>query len=401
MQRHLVEGERSIAVCSSYDIAVVGGGIAGVSAAMAAARQGRKVIIIERMFGLGGLATLGLVTIYLPLCDGCGRQVSFGIAEELLRLSIKYGYETDYPDTWLGQEGGLGDHGKQRYQVRYNAQVFSILMEQLLREEGVDILYGTMVTSVHKEDDAIDALIVENKDGRSAIQVGAVVDATGDADICKMAGAETALYGNANALAAWFYETVGGKTSLHMLGAADVLVEDDDKEIPERLVSKRISGVDAKEISELMVESHSHSLKKFLREPEVSEQHSLTAVAAIPQLRMTRRLRGEYTQDDAEMHEVFEDSVGMIGDWRKRGPVYEIPLRSLYSKKAKNLAAAGRCISVTDKMWDITRVIPACAVTGQAAGTALALYPNIAKADICTVQQALKNHGVRLHEGDL
>ena len=78
-------------VTASCDVLVCGGGFAGISAALAAARQGADVILLERQFLLGGLGTAGLVTIYLPLCDGCGRQVSFGIAEELLLLSISMG----------------------------------------------------------------------------------------------------------------------------------------------------------------------------------------------------------------------------------------------------------------------------------------------------------------------
>ena len=76
-----------------YDIAVCGGGFAGISAALAAARQGKRTLLLEKQFLLGGLGTAGLITIYLPLCDGFGHQVSFGIAEELLRLSIKHSYE--------------------------------------------------------------------------------------------------------------------------------------------------------------------------------------------------------------------------------------------------------------------------------------------------------------------
>ena len=75
----------------AYEVAVCGGGIAGISAALAAARQGKKVILFEKEYMLGGLGTAGLITIYLPLCDGYGHQVSFGIAEELLKLSITYG----------------------------------------------------------------------------------------------------------------------------------------------------------------------------------------------------------------------------------------------------------------------------------------------------------------------
>ena len=76
---------------------VCGGGFAGISAALAAARQGKNVTLLEKEYILGGLGTAGLITIYLPLCDGMGKQVSFGIAEELFRLSVSMGAEKDYP----------------------------------------------------------------------------------------------------------------------------------------------------------------------------------------------------------------------------------------------------------------------------------------------------------------
>ena len=78
-------------VREAHSVIVAGGGIAGIAAALAAAREGADVLLIEREFLLGGLATLGLVTIYLRLCDGRGHQVSFRIAEELFRLSICHG----------------------------------------------------------------------------------------------------------------------------------------------------------------------------------------------------------------------------------------------------------------------------------------------------------------------
>ena len=80
-----IEPQKELTVYGSFDTVVVGGGIAGVAAALAAARGGNKVLLCEREFILGGLGTAGLVTIYLPLCDGKGHQVSFGIAEELLK----------------------------------------------------------------------------------------------------------------------------------------------------------------------------------------------------------------------------------------------------------------------------------------------------------------------------
>ena len=86
-------------VLATHDLVVVGGGLAGVSASLAAARRGLSVGLVEKGPYLGGLATMGLVAIYLPLCDGEGRQVLGGIAEELLHLSLKYG-PGQIPEPW-------------------------------------------------------------------------------------------------------------------------------------------------------------------------------------------------------------------------------------------------------------------------------------------------------------
>ena len=118
-----------------YDVAVCGGGFGGISAALAAAREGKRVILLEKQYMLGGLGTAGLVTIYLPLCDGLGHQVSFGIAEELLKLSITYGAEARYPENWLDGNGHRTKNDK-RFEVQYNAQLFAILAEQQLKKEG-------------------------------------------------------------------------------------------------------------------------------------------------------------------------------------------------------------------------------------------------------------------------
>ena len=104
--------------CMLYDVAVCGGGFAGISAALAAAREGKKVVLFEKQYMLGGLGTSGLVTIYLPLCDGVGHQVSFGIAEELLKLSVKYGAEARYPENWLdGKAVELKKIGDTRFSI--------------------------------------------------------------------------------------------------------------------------------------------------------------------------------------------------------------------------------------------------------------------------------------------
>ena len=86
-----------------YDVIVVGGGVAGVAAAVAASRNGAKTLFMKKTVMRGGLATAGLISWYEPLCDGEGNQMIYGIAEELIKLSVKYGLE-NLPAKW----GGLG-----------------------------------------------------------------------------------------------------------------------------------------------------------------------------------------------------------------------------------------------------------------------------------------------------
>lgn len=382
---------------NAYDVAVCGGGIAGISASLAAARQGKKVVLFEKEYMLGGLATAGLVTIYLPLCDGYGKQVSYGIAEELLRLSITYGAEDRYPENWLDGKGTRTEKDK-RFMVQYNAQLFAILSERLLLENGVDILYGTYVVDVKVEDQKISSLFVQNKSGRLEYTARSVVDTTGDCDIAKFADAPTDTYKSGNVLAAWYYFTDREGYKLQQLGASD----DPDKVRENRpLIDRRFSGLDGKEISEMVCLSHKTTLDHWLKKRETNEKAVLSTIATIPQVRMTRRIVGEYTLTNDECHTYFEDSIGMVSNWKKRGPVYEVPFRTLYSSKVKNLIVAGRCTSVDEILWDVMRVIPCCAVTGQAAGIAAAMTDDFSSLDVKDLQKLLKQNGVVLHEKDI
>jgi hypothetical protein len=138
-------------------------------------------------------------------------------------------------------------------------------------------------------------------------------------------------------------------------------------------------------------------LKKRAQDPD----HAPVTMATIPQIRMTRKIVGEYELSHKEEHKYFEDSIGMVSNWKKRGPIYEVPFGTLYSAKVKNLICAGRCTSVNETLWDVMRVIPCCAVTGQAAGTAAAMSDDFSALDVSQLQKKLAEDGVKLHENEV
>ena len=400
-----IEEKIQTEVIEEYDVAVCGGGFGGISAALASARHGKKTVLFEREYMLGGLGTAGLVTIYLPLCDGYGKQVSYGIVEELFHLSISHGAEDRYPENWLDGVGTRTEKDK-RFEVQYNPQLFAILAEKLLLDVGVTIMYGTYAVGLNMENDKISHIITENKSGRQAYKVTSVVDATGDCDIANFAGAPTDTFQKGNILAAWYYSLGKAGYDLNMLGCSDIPTEEEEEaglgfDRVKPLIKRRFSGLDGKDLSEQVCLSHDATFKDILKKRKKDETLIPITIATIPQLRMTRKIVGEYELGEEEMHKYFDDSIGMVSDWRKRGPVYEVPFGTLYSSKVKNLICAGRCTSVSQDMWDIMRVIPCCAVTGQAAGTAAAMSDDFASLDIKALQNQLEADGVILHEADL
>ena len=406
MNKYL-EPARELTVTHETEVLVAGGGIAGVAAAMAAARRGAKVTLVEREYLLGGLATLGLIAIYLPIDDGLGNQVIYGIGEELLRMSIRHGCEGAYPKAWL-ENGSAEERKKMRFVAQFNPHLFALDMEKTLRELGVTILYGTLIASVVKNGNAIAGVVVENKSGRSLITCKTVVDCTGDADVAFQAGAETALHEGGNGLASWYYYFTEGKVKLKMFGLADVPVSKTPP-VEKRgdnpygnvtvtsLTQTRFSGVDGPELSRAVQEAHTKMFEDILSNKKEKADYAPVTISTIPLVRMSRRIVGEYTMDESENRKGFEDSIGLTGDWRKPGPCFELPFRTLYSSTIPNLICAGRNISVTDSLWDVTRVIPPCAVTGEAAGTAAAMTDDFSSLDVKELQKALEEANVKLH----
>ena len=386
-------------------VLVAGGGIAGIAAALAAARHGADVLLIEREFALGGLAALGLITYYLPLCDGRGHQVIFGIGEELLRLAIKHGAESSYPSAWLDAGADPSLREKQRFKAGYNGPLFMMESEFLLKDAGVRLLYGTQICSAQTRNGRITHIICENKSGRFAVAADVFIDATGDADIARFAGAETVRFGQGNVLAGWYYSYAADGLRLKMVGASDI--PDEEKlagDLRTYLTPERFSGLDGDELSRMTELSHraTYDAGSAVRASDPSAFPAV--IPSIPQIRMTRRIAGYETPDTSDDRREWDDCVGLTGHWRHRGPVYGIPLGCLRSVSFPNLLAAGRDISVTDSMWDNTRVIPTCAVTGEAAGTAAAMFSDFSSltgAQISELRAELGRGGVKTSIAEL
>lgn len=369
----------------TYDVIVCGGGIAGVSAALAAAKQNAKVLLVEREYALGGLATLGLICIYLPLCDGAGHKMSSGIAEDLLKLSIKYG-PGEIPKAWIDLDSSLEAKIDNRYKVKYNPASFIIAMEEELLKNNVKILYGSHISGVNVKDNKISSITIETKTGKKEIYGKTFVDATGDADICYFAGEKTVTDSN-NRRTGWYFSYDNKDLSLNML--SDPLYSDIPKD------SRLYSGTDMEDISQNCIDGRRMILDDINNKKIKNKDIYPLIIPSFHGLRMTRRYKGEYSFSTSDGDTYFKDTIGMIGNWKKANERYALSLKIIEAATNKNLYIAGRCVSADDNGQDLTRVIPSCAVTGQAAGTIAAYQATKGvKPSIEKLQEILISSGV-------
>lgn len=406
-KRTIMEPAHELPVLGDYDVVVVGGGIAGVSAALAASRGGAKTCLVEKFCALGGLATLGNVIIYLPLCDGRGHQVSAGICEELFRLSVDD--ETKerpalrigpVPACWA-PGGNEEERLRRRLEVGFNPVTYMYKLERLLLKHKVTIFYDTRFSDVILNGRAIEAVVVESKGGRQALTTRAVVDATGDADVCHAAGERTVSVGG-NVRCGWYYYVENGEVKLKCFTQPFSAT----KSFPQN--GRTFRGDSARHVTSQVLESRHLQMQDLAKMRQAQPDHDFYPImtTTMPTHRMTRRLSGKVTMRPASVHRWYDDCVGIISDWRKAGPVYAVPFRALAAVKTGNLIAAGRCISSLGDTWDVTRVIPPCAVTGEAAGLAAAMLAiqrdgqevglTFGELDIRSLQAALKRKGVLL-----
>lgn len=371
---------------NDYDVIVAGGGIAGIAAALASVRNGAKTLLLEKEYALGGLATLGLIVIYLPLDDGDGVKMSGGIAEELLKLSVKYG-PGDIPEVWT-RDCSVSERKGVRYRVEYKAAPYMIAAEELLLNSGTDILYDARLIDVNASNGQLDSVVIATKLGNKAIRARAFVDATGDADLCYFSGEET-LDDDTNRRTGWYYSFDG--IDLRLRGLSDPLYS----EIPP--TSRLYSGTKIEDITQNCIDMRRMILDHVskLKDEGNSDIYPLI-IPSYHGLRMTRRLAGTFEfSEDKHNYVWFDDCIGMIGNWKHLSKRYAIPYRTIKGTLNSNLYVSGRCTSADKSGWDLTRVIPTCAVTGEAAGTAAAMQALSGNVpDISVLQKTLKANGV-------
>ena len=389
-----------VPIMGKYEVVVIGGGVAGVGAALAASRNGANTLLIEKGVLLGGLATLGNIGAYLPLCDGRGRKVIGGISEELLHQSIKYGYDSLSSEWEMGKETVID--ADSRYATIFSPPAFALALDELLQSAGTDLLFDTLFSSPVLEGESCKGVIVENKSGRVAYESEVVVDASGDADVMERAGAECVT--SDNWLSYCIYLTsldrIGRALEREDLGKAISLVclggNRDGEGVPQG--AREYGGTEGEEVSQFILKGREMLRNRIAAKGDEELPVNLPAMA---QLRTTRRIKSYRDLQEEDVFRGFEDSIGCAGDFRQAGPVYEIPYRSLLSPSLKNVITAGRTIGAAGDTWEVTRVIPVAALTGQAAGTAaaLAVEDEVALKNVPrqTLQKALADTGVIIH----
>jgi hypothetical protein len=397
----MIEEKRKVPVRDGFDLIVVGGGIAGAAASLAGSREGLRTMLIEKGVILGGLATQGLINWYEPLCDGEGKVMTTGIAEEFLKLSIAYSYRNLH-EQWAG--GEPRENPQRRYATRFNPMVFALSLNDLLIREKVEIRYDMTASYPVMENNVCTGIITESTGGREFFPARVVIDATGDGDIAYRAGIPCRE--GSNYLSYWAQgcnqaslEQALNARDMGSLNTADFRIGSSlsGKGHPEGL--HLFGGRTNEERSEYVRLGQSLLLDKIKTMP--GDRSCLYALPGMIQFRKTRCIVGQETFTGEAEGRHLENSIGASGDFRKAGRRFELPLGIIFNRDFPNLLSAGRIVSADGDGWEITRVIPSAALTGQAAGTAASVMISREKpaADLRArdIQKLLEKRGVKLH----
>lgn len=176
---------KRLTVKKEYDVIVCGGGVAGVAAAVTAANRGHSVLLVEKSNILGGLSTLGLVNLFVPMCNGYGKQIIFGLCEKWCRLSAQHGFSA-IPDEW--KNGEPKEPTTKRYIQRFGPYIFAIQLLQELEQSGAQLLLDCIACDPVMEGNVCKGVVLESKSDTEYYACKMLIDTTGDCDVLRRGG---------------------------------------------------------------------------------------------------------------------------------------------------------------------------------------------------------------------
>lgn len=427
----VTEPGRQVPVVAQTEVLVIGGGPAGVGAAVAAARNGAKSILIERYPYLGGLASGGMVLVIDDMMDG-PRQTVLGLGQEYVERLERIGgavyppVEDRYrPDEALWKKWSRwgsydiywrGALKPITYAVAFDPDAWIRVSNDLVRESGVSLRLHSWFSDAIVEDGKIKGVIVETPEGRQAILASVVIDTSGDAAVAWRAGVSVEEGGYIVSLV-HRYADVDTERAIRFEHEHPKEAYDLNREAKRILGGsweywwlltprpgiiwcncphlQGFSAISVEDLTRAEFEARTRieACQAFARSniPGFEKSYLLDTAPQIG-VRQGRLLQGDYivTAEDIKEARWFPDSIA-------RGRDYFTPYRSLLPKGVEQLLVAGRCYSATSAAQKISREIGPCVVMGEAAGTAaaLALSANqlVRNLEVKTLQQQLRRQG--------